>query len=319
MHHAATSTDTEISANELRRLRIRLRDGNDAGLEQILDAYLAYLQSQLVSAKGDMNTGQVCEMLLEVASVVRDGKFRGRDAEFGGFINGLVTIYSNSFVDQESEGLRHTLGDYAELLETISREFPEHDYDPALQQLFLYMNRMFESEHKGWAEVLESIVSMPDTIGLVRLLKQECLPQIREWVEGGVKNLFQIRSDLTAMVRKLDMRRQLVEQEMARLEHSYREQHGEGNLIGLSQGRMARAMTLLRRKLVSIQQEMEDKGGLVDLVDSNIQEFQDLMASARRAFFMQLVPESRQRTGHSGQTWAGPKAAAAVTLQIVPS
>ena len=291
MQHAATITGAGVSAHELRSLRIRLRDGNDGNLEQILDAYLEYLQSQLVSARSDMDIGQVREMLLEVASVVRDGRFRGRDEEFGRFINGLATIYGNGFVGQESEGLHHTLGDYAELLESISREFPEYNYDQALQQLFLHMSRMFESEQKGWAEVLESIVSMPDTIGLVQLLKQECLPQIREWVEGGVKNLFQIRSDLIAIVRKLDMRQQLVAQEMVRLEHSYQEHHGEGNLIGFRQGKMARTMTLLRRKLVSIQQEAEDKRGLVELVDSNIREFQDLMAAARRKFFMHLVPD----------------------------
>jgi len=47
---------------------------------------------------------------------------------------------------------------------------------------------------------------------------------------------------------------------------------------------MVMALAPLRRKLVAIQGEGAQKRDLVGVVDLNIQEFQDLMASARRSF-----------------------------------
>ena len=324
MQHAATITDTGVSAQELRQLRIRLRDGCDGNLDQILNAYLEYLQSQLLGGEADMDIGQVQEMLLEIASVVQAGQVKDRKQEFGRFISGLVGIYRSGLLEQGSDRFHHTVGDYAELLKSISRELPEHDYDEALQQLFLYMNRMFELQQKEWVDILNSIVSMPETVGLAQLRKCECFPQIREWVEGGVQNLFQIRSDLLAMVRKLEMRERLVEQQMTRLQNSYQNRHGEGNLLHLKQGKMARALVLLRRKLVAIQGEGAEKRDLVGVVDSNIQEFQYLMAAARRSFFMRVVPEqigleSRKTSNWPEQVPVGKRSPDVTSLQIISS
>ncbi len=325
MQHVATVSDTGVSAQELRQHRIRLRDGYDGDLDQILRAYLEYLQSQLLGVKADMDIGQVQEMLLEISSVVQTGKVKDRKEEFRVFVNGLVDIYRNGLLGQGSEHFHHTVVDYAELLKSISGEFPEHDYDEALQQLFLYMNRMFERQQKEWVEILNSIVSMPETIGLVQLQKCKCYPLIREWVEGGVQNLFQIRNDLQAMVRKLDMREQLVQQQLVRLQNSYQNRRRAGNLYHLRQGKTARALVLLRRKLVAIQGEAVEKRQLVGVVDANIQEFQDLMAAARRAFFMHLVPVcpaqwgSSQVQQHPTFTWSSAKAVTAIDLQNASS
>lgn len=324
--------DTSVSMEELRQLRIRLRDGFGGNcqiseadkLEQILSAYLKYLQFQLLSSSGNVDTGLVQEMLLEVAAVVRAGKVKGRGEEFGRFIDGLVTIYRKGFAEKGSDGFYHTVSDYAELLGSISREFPAYDYDEALQQLFLVMNRMFERQQKGWVEVLEYILSMPESIGLAQHLKQECFPEITEWVEGGVQNLFQIHADLAAMVHKLDMRERLVEQQITRLQHSYQNRHMAGNVIELKKGKIAGALSLLRQKLVAIKREGAEKRDLAGLVDSNIQEFQDLMAATKRAFFMHLVPksavmESRKNSNQSAVSRLASRSSAAASLQIISS
>ncbi len=299
MRQAVKITDTCVSAEELRQLRIRLSDefgdnsqfSEGTNLDEILDVYLQFLQSQLLGSSDHMDIGKVREMLLEVSALVRAGKVKDRGEEFGRFIDGLVNIYHFDTMESGGDGFQHSVGDYAELLKSVSSEFPAYDYDAALQQLFLYMNRMFEHQQKGWVEVLESIASMPESIGLVRLLKQECFPEIMEWVEGGVQNLFQIHGDLSSMVRKLDMREQLVEQQMVRLQNAYQTRRATENLIDLKQGKKVRAMVLLRRKLVAIQHEGAEKRVLIKLVESNIQEFQDLMATARRGFFIRLVPD----------------------------
>ena len=324
--------DASVSTEELRQLRIRLRDGfggngqiSEAGkLEQILSAYLNYLQFQLLSSKGNVDIGLVQEMLLEVADVVRAGKVKGRGEEFGHFIDGLVTIYRNGFVEKGSDGFYHTVSDYAELLGSISREFPAYDYDEALQQLFLFMNRMFERQQKGWVDVLEYILSMPESIGLAQHLKQECFPEITEWVEGGVQNLFQIHADLAAMVHKLDMRERLVEQQITRLQHSYENRHMAGNVIELKQGKIAGALSLLRQKLVAIQHEGAEKRDLLGLVASNIQEFQDLMAATRRALFMHLVPESavmesQESPYRPAPVWLASSSVDVTSLRIISS
>ncbi|MCP3671981.1 MAG: hypothetical protein GY814_16425 [Gammaproteobacteria bacterium] len=300
MRQAAKITDTGVSAEELRQFRIRLGDefdGNSqfsegAGLDEILNVYLQFLQSQLLGSSDHMDIGKVREMLLEVTALVRAGKVKDRGEEFGRFMDGLVNIYRFDTMESGGDGFQHSVGDYAELLMSVSSEFPAYNYDAALQQLFLYMNRMFEHQQKGWVEVLESIASMPESIGFVRPLKQECFPEIMEWVEGGVQNLFQIRGDLSAMLRKLNMREQLVEQQMARLQNAYQTRQTAENLIDLKQGKKVRAMVLLRRKLVAIRHESAEKIGMIKLVESNIQEFQDLMVTTRRAFFIRLVPDA---------------------------
>jgi len=332
MRQATKIVDTSVSTEELRQLRIRLRDGfsNDGqisetvNLEQILSAYLNYLQFQLLRNQDQMDIGQVQEMLLEVASVVQAGQVKSRGQELAHFIDEVANIYRNGVSERGVDGFHQTVGDYAELLESVSREFPVYDYNGALQQLFLNMNQMFESQQKGWVEVLESILSMPESIGLVRHLKQECIPEITEWVEGGVQNLFQIHADLTAMVHKLDMRERLVQQQITRLHNSYQNRHMARNVIGLKHGKIAGALSLLRQKLVAIQCKGAEKRDLLGLVDSNIQEFQDLMAAARRAFFMRLLPESvavesRNNSSQSAVAWLASRSSMAANLQIISS
>ncbi len=295
---AAKIAHSGVSAEELRQLRIRVSDelgGNsefseDANLDEILNVYLQFLQSQLLGSSECMDIGKIREMLLEITDLVRAGKVKDRGEEFGRFFDGLANIYSFDTMQSGGDGFQHSVGDYAELLESVSSEFPAYNYDTALQQVFLYMNRMFEHQQNGWVEVLETIAAMPESIGMVHILKQECFPEIMEWVEGGVHNLFQIHGDLSAMTRKLEMRERLVEQQMARFRSAYLTRQVAENLVDVKQGKKARAMALLRRKLVDIQHEVAEKRGLIKLVESNIQEFQDLMATARRAFFIRLVP-----------------------------
>ncbi len=332
MRHAATIPETGVSAEELRQLRIGLRDGfgdssqivDATKLEQILTAYLGYLQSQLLCNQGQADIGQVQEMLLEVASAARAGQIQGGGRELAHFVDGLLHIYCNGITAGGRGGFHQTVGDYAELLESVSQEFPAYDYNRALQQLFLYMNQMFESKQKDWVDVFESILSMPESIELVQLLKQECLPEIMEWVEGGAQNLFQIRTDLTTMLRKLEMRERLVRQQMERLQGSYVNKNRAGNIIELKQGKVARALSLLRRKSLTIQRESEDKRDLITLVDSNIQEFQDLMSAARRAFFIRLVTEqsgleSWEIPCRPAPVWRASHSADVTSLQIISS
>lgn len=229
MRQTSKTVGTRVSADGLRQLRIRLRDGfGHAGqstesdsLDRILKAYLGYLQFQRLNNKGSVNIGRVQEMLLEVASLVRAGKLRDRGSELGCFVDGLVHIYRNCFVERDRSGFLRTVVDYADLIDAISREFSSHDHAGAVEQLFLYMNRMFECRHKDWVEVFKYIISMPETVALVQHLKQECFPEITEGVESGVHNLFQIHTDQVAIVQKLEMRERLLEQQMVRLQRSY--------------------------------------------------------------------------------------------------
>jgi len=87
---------------------------------------------------------------------------------------------------------------------------------------------------------------------------------------------------------------------------------------------MVMALAPLRRKLVAIQGEGAEKRDLVGVVDSNIQEFQYLMAAARRSFFMRVVPEqigleSRKTSNWPEQVPVGKRSPDVTSLQIISS
>jgi len=293
-----------------RRLELLSGFGEDApclttaNLCRILNDYLVYLQNELSGKSAPVNVGQVQEMLLEVAAVVRSGMAKGRKREFGHFLNGLVGIYREGFIQGGKDAFSLTAADYADVVESISKEYPSYDYDEAVRQLLHYMHNLFDQRKSSWVTVYEHILSMPDTVEAVQLLKEECFLEVQEWVEGGVENLFQILKDFNQMIQELQDKETEIERQIELQYDRISASRGaeRGKVIDLRQGRRKREISDLQNKKHSLILERMGKESLITLIEDNIEEFKSILAKARRAFFIRVVQEPNVNPFRSEQS-----------------
>ncbi|MEJ1298205.1 MAG: hypothetical protein RPU64_06965 [Candidatus Sedimenticola sp. (ex Thyasira tokunagai)] len=263
---------------------------------QILADYLAYLERELSVENVLINVGQVQEMLLEVSCIIRSGRANIAPQEYRIILKRLTAIYAEGFIAHGTkDAFSITAVDYADVIEAISGAFPDFDYSEAVGQLLYYMNRLFTLRKSGWMTVYEHIISMPDSIKAIQLLKEEYFLEIQKWAEEGVDNLFQIRKDLAQRMDTLDQEVAEIGIKIKRIEdrlesRRYSSKSRRGAVIfDLAAEREKKEINLLIDERDQRRDESEGKEQIIELIESNIREFEIKLKETRRAYFVRLV------------------------------
>lgn len=302
MVHAVSSTNL-IRQHRLELSKAFERDGScDARRKalSILNDYLDYLERELSDDNASIDVSQVQEMLLEVSCIVRSGCSKIQAEHYGRILQRLIGIYAKGLNHAQKDAFSITAADYAEVIEAISVKYPGYDYSEAVGQLVLYMNRLFELRKGSWKTVYEHILSMPDSIQAIQLLKQDHFEEIRVWAEEGVHNLFALRKDLFKRMDELERESEQVDELIEDLERSRdSEQPFEraSNVISF-QGRLFdKEIAGLRQDRAALAGEILGQEHLIQLIEENIAEFEDKLNQARRAFFVRLVYDAESGAG----------------------
>ncbi|MCB1857319.1 MAG: hypothetical protein KDI63_03560 [Gammaproteobacteria bacterium] len=262
---------------------------------QILHDYLDYLEQAFTTDSRKIDIGEIQEMLLEVACIIRSSNASIHAEEHKRLLERLIAIYSKGLVHEENERFSITAPDYADVVEAISINHPGYDYSEAVGQLLYYLNLLYRHRKGSWKTVYDHILSMPNSILSIKNLKDSHLQKIHRWVEEGVQNLFEIRRDLRhridelgASVSKLSLQ---IEREEAGIAEESRSWCLQGlcNIASLDLERKKRAVAILHGKRNQLLDQQHDKRQIANLIELNISEFENSLKEARRAFFMRQL------------------------------
>ncbi len=263
--------------------------------QQILEGHLQYLEEELTLHNAAVDLGQVQETLLEVSAIIRHQRSERPEAEYGTILGRLTRLYARGIGGEASDAFARSAADYADVIEAISWTCSSCEYSQAIGQLLHFMGQLFDSRKESWMTVYEHILSMPDSAAIQPLLERECFSEVKQWVDEGVGNLFKIRGDLAARLQKLEQELALLEQDMQELEEQIAaELEAEKTAAGapvIQLDTRKRQKELLGwqgkwRRLVTA---WEDERYVLDLIESNILEFDTKLKQLRRAYSLRLV------------------------------
>ncbi len=263
--------------------------------QQILEDYLDYFESELLNQTPESNISQIQEMLLELSCIIRSRNTRLIPGEYSNFLQRLIRIYGAGFSQNPGNAFLITAADYADVIEAISKECPNYDYSEALGQLLRYMSQLYKVRKSSWKTVYEHIQSMPDSITAVQMVKTEYFAEIQQWAEEGVGNLFQIRKDIYQRIEELEQQANAIEKQIdaegsiLATETPVPKVFGQAQIINLAEKRAQKRIEALHVDLAANARDILSQGELVALIESNIQEFDDKLREARRAYSIRLV------------------------------
>ena len=261
---------------------------------QVLNGYLRYLEVELSTRNLAADVGKSQEMLLEVSQFIHSGNARVSVAVYRCVLKRLAVIYAQGLSLAGGNIYVQTAADYADVIESISRIYPDYDYSEIVGQLIHYMNQLFKLRKKNWQTVYEHIVSMLDATVSFDLLKNKHISGLRQWAEEGVGNLFRIEEDIQEEMRRLDREIFALERRMTVNRGSLAGRCGGVNacginLVDLDAERIVSRIRALDRIKAGLIRERTAKADVLELIKSNILEFEDKLKAACRVFSIRLV------------------------------
>ncbi|MCP3867175.1 MAG: hypothetical protein GY703_03590 [Gammaproteobacteria bacterium] len=261
----------------------------------ILNEYTDCLERELSCAGSAADVGKVQEMLLELSQFVRSDNARIIPHEYGRLLERLTDIYAHGFGSAEQGAFFRTAADYADVVDAISGQHPACDYSEAVGQLLYYMGELFELRKGSWITIYEHLQSMSNSVKEVQSLKQEYLLEIQRWAEEGVANLFGIRKDRLEKFRRLEIVTQEVDAEIEEKRHSmkanrlhWQSLHGS-EVISLDGWVLKKEIEWLLQERQQLVSEQEGNRDLIELIESNILEFQGKLKEVRRKYLIRPV------------------------------
>jgi len=262
---------------------------------RVLNDYLDYLEFELSNHHSLIKISQVQEMLLEISCIIRSGKTTVDAAVYPHILERLTGIYAQGLSQRKKDAFSLTAGDYAEVIEVISAEFPNYDYREVVAQLLNYMNHLYRLKKTGWITVYEHIRSMPNSIEALQVLKEARFLEIQKWVEEGVHNLFGIQSDIRKRIGQIERKaagiKNAVEHEQQQLAFELKRGKVLANskVASLYRERKRREISVLCDRRDQLMSEKRAEEQIIQLIESNIREFESKLKEARRYYLVRLV------------------------------
>jgi hypothetical protein len=262
---------------------------------EILAGHLDRLLIQLDRPEAAVDTSLARETLMDLSAdiVSRTSIFRSSDYRW--ILDRLTCVYGRGFGRRVQEPLVATAAAYGQVIETISNACPEQDYREAVGQLFCYMSRLFRNREDSWKLVYRHILAIPDAVAAKQLLNGALFVEIQEWAEAGVDNLFSIRRDLYERIATLTTRIEDLDRRILDLvrgaQRPRRMKTGfvGSNVIDLQEARDKRLIVTLERERLGLMEAREGEESVVAFVESDIREFEEMLRSTRRAYFVRPV------------------------------
>jgi hypothetical protein len=258
----------------------------------IIKQYFDFLDAALTTQGDGVDIVLLQDMLLEISELLRSGKSQLRADGYLRLLDRLTAIYAKGLRADDNRAFARTAANFADILESVSQFFQDYDYSQSVGLLLHYMDKLFNYHEEGWIEVLEHLLSMPDSIRIMQQLRSRHLEEIQNWVEEGVDNLFSIRSEQLELISDLEQTLDTLDTEIFERHRILLLKRGEAErrgIIELDHQREKLEIEALHTRCCAAYVEREAKLELVNLLDVNIREFAERLSEMRRSTLMKLV------------------------------
>ena len=255
----------------------------------ILKQYFDFLEQSLSGQHDSIDIGLLQEMLLEIALLLRSGKGLIREDGYLRLLNRLTSIYSQGLWANDNHAFSRTASSFADILETISQQFQDYDYSPSVSLLLHYMHKLFNSREESWLDVYEHLLSMPDNINVMKLLRDEHMGVVNTWIEEGVDNLFTLREEQLDLIDIQSNTLQDLEQQIETRQSLLQALPLHQTVVPIERAIQLREIARLNKQRQQLIEDQENKREIVGLLDTNITEFSDRLAQMRRSTLIKLV------------------------------
>jgi len=259
---------------------------------KVLKQYFDELETSLFDMDKTVDIGQLQSLWLEISEFIQAEKNHILDDGYNRLLNRLTEIYTHGLTQKGNLAFAATAANYADVIETVSQAHPSYDYSEAVGHLLHYMNQLYKVREKSWLRIFDHLLSMPDYIQPIHYLKERHLNVIQKWVEEGVDNLFQIRDDQALLYSEKISELADLEQSIEQTSHRV-SSHIQSKVVPITWRRDQKHLNDLLDKRDLLIYDLENRQELVDLLEDNIQEFEEKLFATRRACTIRPV----QNTG----------------------
>jgi hypothetical protein len=262
---------------------------------RIIKQYFDYLENTLSSRDSVVDVEQLRDMLNEVSGFIRSNKSQLRADGYSRMLKRLNSIYAQGLRNSNDQAFTRTVVNFADILNTVSQNFPSYDYSESVGLLLHYMHKMFNSREEGWIQVFEHLISMPDSIEIMQLIKSQHLQEIQNWVEEGVDNLFALLDEQLEVIDNIDSEILLLDNELLHRRRALSKAIIHTDMKPVTPITRIREKQLIQELFERRAELMNERVGkleVADLLDENIQEFTDRLIEIRRSALIQLVWEN---------------------------
>jgi hypothetical protein len=257
---------------------------------RVLKQYFDNLELSLAVEEKTADLKQLQAIWLEISEFIQAKKNHILDDGYTRLLNRLTRIYTRGLEQQGNLAFAATATNYADVIDIVSQAHPSYDYSEAVGHLLHYMNQLYKVREKSWIRIFDHLLSMPDTIQPIQYLKHSHLKDIQQWIEEGVDNLFQIRDDQAMLhsekIAELAETEQSIEDVQQQLSKS-----DQNNVLSIKHRQQKASLKALIEQRDLLITDLENRQELVDLLDNNIQEFEDKLFATRRACAIRLVSD----------------------------
>jgi hypothetical protein len=258
---------------------------------KIIKQYFDYLESMLGRKHSEMDVQQLREILTEISSFIRSDKSQIEDDGYTRMLNRLTTIYAKGIRLEDDKAFLGTAVHYADIMNTVSQSHTGYDYTAPVGLMIHYMDKLFNDREESWLEVFEYIQSMSDT-HVLKMLQEQHLQEIKNWVEEGVDNLFTIWDEQLDVINNLSNEIHQIDKQILQTSKELRKNLSQmtyPNVIYLRDIHLRLQLDTLRKKRVELDDAREGKLELISLLDENIQEIGERLTEIRRTTQIQLA------------------------------
>ncbi|MES9993108.1 MAG: hypothetical protein ABW098_14210 [Candidatus Thiodiazotropha sp.] len=259
---------------------------------RVIKQYFDYLESTFAQNHAQIDVEQLRELLTEINGFIGSDKSQLKADGYMRMLNRLTAIYAKGVQVEDDRAFTGTAANYADIMNTISHNYSSYDYSQSIALMLHYMDKLFSNREESWFDIYQHLVSMPDSITILQMLKEEHLQEIQNWVEEGVDNLFSIWEEQLVVLQNIGDEIHQTDKQILLLsrELSSRKIHTfASNILYLEDGRKRRSLAKLRQKRQELDEAREAKLELTSLLDCNIQEFGQRLTEIRRSTQIQLV------------------------------
>lgn len=259
---------------------------------RVIKQYFDHLESTLAQNHAQVDVDQLRELLTEITGFIRSEKSQLKADGYMRMLNRLTAIYAKGVQVEDDRAFTGTAANYADIMNTISQNYTGYDYSKSIALMLHYMDKLFSNREESWFDIYQHLVSMPDSIHILQMLKEQHLQEIQSWVEEGVDNLFSIWEEQLEVLQNIGEEIYQTDREILLLSKQLRmsELHSVApNVLYLDDGRKRRTLAELRQKRKELEETRDAKLDLTALLDDNIQEFGQRLTEIRRNTQIQLV------------------------------
>jgi hypothetical protein len=251
------------------------------------------LFEQSLGTNPDLATAELLHReLRERAILIRGDRGPAAAAEYAQLLARLTALFAPGCEQREDLAYAYAGPAYAALIEAMSAGRPALDYSAALGQLLELMAQLFGARQPLWKLVYQHLRAVPPAVGAKQTLRRVCAADISEWYDAGVQNLFQLQNDLNERIAELGRSARALERRAARVSRALarlRAVESNGKVVSLQARLRERELADLNRRREELLAEQAGRADTLALIESDIREFEGLLRSARRAYYLRLA------------------------------